>query len=53
MPVMAVDEQLIVNAAWPRAPDTVDNDDLTGTKISEITNQIHEFLTPLTSLNPG
>ena len=53
MPVMAVDEQLIVNAAWPRTPDTVDSDDLTGSEIIEITNQIHDFLTPLTSLNPG
>ena len=53
MPVLAVDNQIIVNAAWPRTPDSGGNGDLTGSEIIDITSQIHDFLSPLTSLNPG
>jgi len=53
MPVMAVDKQVTVNAAWPRVTNTAGNDELTGSEVMEMTTKIHDFLSPLTSLNPG
>ena len=53
MPVMAIDKKIVVNATWPRNPRSVGNDELTGNEIINTTKKIHDFLHPLTSLNPG
>ncbi len=53
LPVMAIDKHITVKAAWLRAPGLEGNDKLTGAAIVDMVTQIHDFLSPLTSLNPG
>jgi len=53
MPVMAVDKQIAVDASWPRTSNSIGNDERAGAEIIEKSIQIHDFLKPLTSLNPG
>ena len=52
MPVMAINEQIIVKASWMRVSDSV-SDDSEGSGIADMAGKIHDFLSPLTSLNPG
>ena len=52
MPVMAINEQIVVKASWMRDSDSV-GDDREGSEIADIARKIHDFLSPLSSLNPG
>ncbi len=54
MPVMAINQQLAVSATWDREPDA--NDEAiedAGVAVVNKVAEIHNFLEPITSLNPG
>jgi len=53
MPVMAIDEELAVSAKWDRESTAGDLDQKTGERIAIKVEQIFNFLSPLTSINPG
>lgn len=52
MPAMAVDRQIVISAAWSGNSASQDNKSFRGPWIAEKIEQIHNFLSPLSSLNP-
>ena len=54
MPVMAINQQLAVSATCDREPDAIDEaiEDAVVAVLNKVV-EIHNFLEPITSLNPG